>query len=134
MPIKLGVYGYISRWDFFKSFATFFEDIKPSYIVENERYVGVDLQVPISHFGKITISYDIGLNENNYYQTEQFSASDTADATNFEAQSIGVNYKQSTLNRKAYASEGGLLHLQANYIFGKENTVPGEYIFFGFTC
>jgi NTE family protein len=126
LPIKLGVYGYISRWDFFKSFATFFEDIKPSYIVENERYVGVDLQVPISHFGKITISYDIGLNENNYYQTEQFSASDTADATNFEAESIGVNYKQSTLNRKTYASEGGLVHLQANYIFGKENTLPGS--------
>ena len=40
LPIKLGVYGYISRWDFFKSFATFFEDVKPSYIVENERYVG----------------------------------------------------------------------------------------------
>lgn len=126
LPIKLGVYGYISRWDFFKSFATFFEDVKPSYIVENERYAGVDLQIPISNFGKLSMSYDIGLTENNYYQTEQFSASDTADATNFEAQSLGVNYKQSTLNRKMYATEGGLVHLQANYIFGKENTMPGS--------
>jgi len=126
LPIKLGVYGYISRWDFFKSFATFFEDIKPSFIVENERYAGVDLEIPVSNFGKFSFSYDIGLTENNYYQTEQFLASDTADATNFEAQSIGLNYKQSTLNRKMYATEGGLVHLQANYIFGKENTIPGS--------
>lgn len=126
LPVKLGVYGYISRWDFFKSFATFFEDVKPSYIVENERYAGIDLQIPIANFGKISVSYDIGLTENNYYQTEQFVASDTADATNFEAQSIGVNYKQSTLNRKMYATEGGLFQLQANYIFGKENTMPGS--------
>jgi len=126
LPIKLGVYGYISRWDFFKSFATFFEDVKPSYIVENERYVGIDLQIPVSNFGKLSMSYDIGLTENNYYQTEQFSASDTADATNFEAQSIGVNYTQSTLNRKMYATEGGLVHLQANYILGKENSILGS--------
>lgn len=126
LPIKLGVYGYISRWDFFKSFATFFEDIKPSYIVENERYAGVDLEIPVSNFGKLSMSYDIGLTENNYYQTEQFLASDTADATSFDAQSIGLNYKQSTLNRKMYATEGGLVHLQANYIFGKENTMPGS--------
>lgn len=126
LPIKLGVYGYINRWDFFKSFATFFEDIKPSYIVENERFIGVDMNFPIFNFGKIAASYELGFTENNYYQTEQFSASDTADATKFEAQTIGLNYKQSSLNRKVYATEGVMVDLQVNYVFGKENTIPGS--------
>ena len=126
LPIKLGVYGYINRWDFFKSFATFFEEVKPSYIIENEKYAGIDLQIPVSNFGKVTASYDIGIVENNYYQTEQFVAADTADATTFEAQSFSLEYKQSTLNRKMYATEGGLVHLQTSYVFGKENTIPGS--------
>lgn len=126
VPINLKLYGYLNRWDYFKSFATFFEDVKPSYIIENEKFLGTDLSVPISNFGKVTMSYNIGEFSTDYYQTEFFSASDTADVTSLALESLGIEYSQSSLNRKMYPTEGGRFSLRSKYYYGFENTYPGS--------
>ncbi len=125
-PFYIKSYGYISRWDYFKSFATFFEDVKPSYIVENENYFGLETGVPLGNKRKLSFSYNIGEVYNDYYQTENFTASDTADQTQFLGQSLELKFSQSNLNRKLYSSRGSKLEFTTRYVFGIENTLPGS--------
>jgi NTE family protein len=125
-PFSIQAFGVINRWDYFKSFATFFEQSKPSYIIENEQFIGADLIFPVSNFGKITAGYSIGEINNNYYQTENFSPSDTADATQLLGSTVSVAYEQNSLNRKHYATEGFALRLSGKYFNGIENSFPGS--------
>lgn len=126
VPINLKLYGYVNRWDYFKSFATFFEDVKPSYIIENEKFVGADISIPVRNFGKLTCSYNMGEFSTDYYQTELFSSSDTADVTVLNLQSVELKYLQSSLNRTIYPTEGFQLMLRTKYFYGFENTLPGS--------
>jgi NTE family protein len=125
-PFSIQAYGVINRWDYFKSFATFFEQSKPSYIIENEQFAGADLILPVSNFGKITAGYSLGEINNNYYQTENFSPSDTADATQLIGSTVSIAYEQNSLNRKHYATEGFALKITAKYFNGIENSYPGS--------
>jgi NTE family protein len=125
-PFSIQTYGVINRWDYFRSFATFFEQSKPSYIIENEQFIGADIIVPVSNFGKITAGYSLGEINNNYYQTEYFSPSDTADATQLLGSTLSFTYDQSTLNKKHYPSEGFAVRLSAKYYKGIENSFPGS--------
>ena len=38
----------MNRWDYFRSFATFFEDSKPSFLVQNETFWSVRYKIPLS--------------------------------------------------------------------------------------
>jgi NTE family protein len=125
-PFSLRAYGINNRWDYFKSFATFFEEAKPSFIIENEQFAGLDLILPVSTFGKLTVGGAYGELDNNYYQTANFSPSDTADLTTLTGTVASILYEQSTLNRKQYASEGFGLSISGKYFNGLENSTPGS--------
>jgi NTE family protein len=45
-PVSANGYFVLNRWDYFRSFATFFEDVKPSFLVQNEIYGGLKLKMP----------------------------------------------------------------------------------------
>ena len=126
LPFSVEGYFILNRFDYFRSFTTFFEESKPSFIIENEQYGGVDLLLPVSYFGKLSLGYTYGNLENSYYQTDEFTPSDTADVTQLAGSNFNLEYLQSTLNRKQYASEGSVMKLQANYFAGIENTTPGS--------
>ena len=64
--------------------------------------------------------------KNRYYQTLQFTQSDTNDVTNFEGISTLLELERSTLNRKMYANKGTYLNFRFRYVFGFENTIPGS--------
>ena len=125
-PFSVRFYGINNRWDYFKSFATFFEEAKPSFIIENEQFAGADIILPISNFGKLTLGGAFGELENNYYQTDNFSPSDTSDLTKLTGTVFSFLYEQSTLNRKQYASEGFSLTASGKLFNGLENTTPGS--------
>ncbi len=126
IPFSVEGYFTLNRFDYFKSFATFFEESKPSFIIENDRYAGINVFAPISFFGRIEAGYAYGSIENSYYQTSAFTPSDTADVTNLTGNLFHLAYTQSSLNRKQFASEGSSISLNLNYFFGVENTVPGS--------
>ncbi len=116
----------LNRLDYFKSFSTFFEESKPSFIVENERFGGVNAILPVSYVGKLSAGYAFGGIENRYYQTDEFTPSDTTDLTEVSGHTINLEYTQSNLNRKQYASEGSLVNVNLSYFTGTENTTPGS--------
>jgi NTE family protein len=114
-----------NRWDYFESFATFFELSRPSYIVQNERYGGVQLATPWGNNSVIKLDLDYGATEDLYYQTENFTAEDTADVTNFELITAAIGIDQNTLNRKQYASDGARLQVSFRGVNGYESTFYG---------
>ena len=116
----------MNRWDYFRSFATFFEDVKPSYIVQNEIYWRLQYHIAASSKSKLTVDFTNGKTEDDYYQTTNFTNLDTADFTSFLFYSPGLEFSMSSLNRKQFASSGYYLNVKANFVHGVEETSPGS--------
>lgn len=125
-PFYIELEGMLNRWDYFRNFATFFELSRPSYIVQNENFVGINIASPVSNSGKILLNYRYGMKTNRYHQTEDFAPTDTADITEFEFHTIGIRYEIDNLNRKFWPSEGSRLSISGRYIDGWEELIPGN--------
>jgi len=126
VPFYIKGFGVLNNWDYFKSFTTFFDAVKPSYIIQNEMFSGIELGIPIGLQSKLALSSSIGRNKDQYYQSSNFSASDTADVTLFTGQSSSLDFTSSTLNRKQYSSKGHYFKLSAKYTSGIEDNYPGN--------
>ena len=126
IPIAISGYYTMNRWDFFRSFATFFEDVTPSFLVQFEMYGGVSAKIALrnSSFSKVDFRF-FGL-EDDYYQIDDFTNIDTADFTRFEGRSIAYNFKHNTLNRKQFSSSGSAFDFSARYVNGQELSFPGS--------
>lgn len=125
-PISISSYIVLNRWDYFRSFATFFQDVKPSFLVQSEGFYGIQFRQPIFNNSKSTVDYRYLQLEDRYYQTDQFTNKDTADITRFKGSSFTWTIEQNSLNRRQYASEGTLLTLRLRYVTGKENSISGS--------
>lgn len=125
-PISTSAYFVLNRWDYFRSFATFFEDVQPSFLVQNEMYVGLSLNHPL---GNTLISsfdgrwYEL---EDQYYQNQDFTNKDTADFTTVKGYSASWSITQNSLNRKQFASSGHFFRLKARYSYGMEHSLAGS--------
>jgi NTE family protein len=115
-----------NRWDYYKSLATFFEDVKPSYILLNEQFGNLSVSIPVGVRGITKIEQYYTHQFDDYYQIKNFISTDTADRTEFNAWITRASYERSSLNRKQFASEGTFLHLDVKWVNGSENTIPGS--------
>lgn len=125
-PFTIQPYFVMNRWDYFRSFATFFEPVKPSFLVQNEMYYGARFMVPISTTTKTGIDFRLFNLEDNYYQTPDFSISDTSDRTLFGGVSIRWFAEKNSLNRKQFASSGHLIRTLVTYVTGREESKSGS--------
>ena len=126
LPIRISPYFVLNRWDYYRSSSTFFEDIKPSFLLQNEMYYGVNLAIPANNNGRIALDFKKFENKDQYYQTLDYSGADTADITTFNGESIVLNYEFNTLNRKQWASNGSMFKASVRYVQGKENSISGN--------
>jgi NTE family protein len=116
----------INTWDFYNSSTTFFEDIKPAYLITTDRKVALDLGLPLGNQQKLYGGISYFLNSDNYYQTSNFIHTDTADVTDFEGYSPEFVFERNTLNKKQYATAGSFVSLKARYVNGREHSIPGS--------
>jgi len=114
-----------NRWDYFRSSTAFFEESKPSYLVQNENYFDVNAGIPAKNKGKISFGGNASNLFDRYYQTKTFSQADTTDRTDFFLLTPYIYYERNTLNRKQFANAGTYLALKIRYVFGNEITDPG---------
>ncbi len=124
-PVSLSSYFTMNRWDYFRSFATFFEDVKPSFLVQNEMYYGTRFDHPIGSNSKSSFDMRYFHLEDDYYQSENFGNKDTSDITNFDGFTCSWQFVQNSLNRKQFASSGHYFSFKARYVLGKEKYIPG---------
>lgn len=115
-----------NRWDYYKSLTTFFDDVKPSFVLLNERTGKIAATVPAGNKGKLTACAGYTYLFDEYYQTQNFISTDTADRTNFDAFVLKTKWERSTLDRFQYAKSGTKMEISVKYMNGKESTVPGS--------
>lgn len=116
----------LNRWDYFKSFANFFEESKPSFIVQNDWYTGIEVTTPLGTNSILQLDGKYARLLDQYYQNDLFTPSDTSDQTYFRNITTGLKYENNTLNRKEFPSLGHLVDVKVRYINGREETVPGS--------
>lgn len=125
-PVTLTGYFVMNRWDYFRSFATFFEDVRPSFLVQNEMFTGLQFKHPIGNTTKSVFDGRYFLLEDDYYQTENFTNADTTDYTIFQGVTGSWEFVQNSLNRKQFASGGHFASFKIRYVYGKEHSVSGS--------
>ena len=125
-PVSAKAYFIMNRWDYFQSFATFFEDVRPSFLVQNEMYGGARIRLPVTNNSYTNFDFRYFSLEDDYYQTDAFTNQDTSDFTRFSGYSVSWDILYNTLNRKQFANEGTNLHFKIRFIDGGESTIPGS--------
>lgn len=125
-PVSFSTYGVLNRWDYFRSFATFFEDVQPSFLVQYETFAGTQMKLPIFNNSKSVFDYRHVELEDQYYQTDNFTNKDTTDITRFSGDAIGLVLEQNSLNRKQFATSGTLISFKSRLVYGKEHSISGS--------
>lgn len=126
IPFYIEPSATFNQWDYYKSSSAFFEDIKPSFLVQYDRSYALNIGMPARNKGKVVIGGNSFRTKDRYYLTRQFSESDTTDQTTLEGLSAYLDFERNTLNRKMYASEGTFFDIRLRYIEGEEQTLPGS--------
>jgi len=125
-PVAFEVSFTQNRWDYYKSLTTFFEDVKPSYVLLNEQFGEASWILPAGQKAKIKLDAIYTHQYDSYYQTKNFLSIDTADLTEFKAKMVRLSYIRSTLNRIQYASSGSQIRVVGKGVNGNEYTIPGS--------
>jgi NTE family protein len=125
-PVSVSSYFVMNRWDYFRSFATFFEDVQPSFLIQNEMYYGIKLTHPMGNNSKSIFDGRLINLADDYYQTSNFTNKDTSDITRFDGASGSWEFLQNSLNRKQFANSGHLFHFKVRYVNGREMSIPGS--------
>lgn len=115
-----------SQFDYFNSSSTFFEDVKPSYLILTETNTAFNTGIPVRNRGKLIASASYFINDYSYYQTQAFSKTDTADRSKLTAFSPSIEYERSTLDKKQFASSGAYFSIIGRLVTGKLNFYPGS--------
>lgn len=125
-PITATLYGVLNRWDYFKSFSTFFAIEKPSFLVQKEGYAGAGIRLPIFNNSKISIDYRRFETEDRYFQSENFTNLDTTDVTRLYGNSVSFEIEHNSLNRKQFASNGMFAGIKMVFSDAREHSLTGS--------
>lgn len=125
-PLSVSPYFVLNRWDYFRSSNIFFDDVKPSFLVQNELYYGLKVKHPIGNVARSIFDYRNFELHDRYYQTSNYTSKDTADVTRFKGNTVSWELERNSLNRKQFATSGHYLALKARYITGKERSISGS--------
>ncbi len=129
VPITISSYYVMNRWDYFRSLASFFEVVRPSFLVQNEIYQGFNLKHPVGNHTKSTYDVRFFKTTDEYYQTDNFTNTDTTDFTSLRGVNLRWGIEYNTLNRKQFATKGKFFSLKLKYINGLEDSESGSTSF-----
>ncbi|MFH2142087.1 MAG: patatin-like phospholipase family protein [Bacteroidota bacterium] len=126
-PFFLDASLIFNRWDYFRSYSgLFFSDIRPSYLVQNETNIRLNIGFPIKNKNRIIFGTAFSDLYNNYYQTQNFFKADTTDKTSFRHLASHLTYERKTINFKQFGNKGSYLLFKLLHITGQEKHVPGS--------
>lgn len=126
LPLYVEPVFTLHRWDHFRSFTTFFDEVRPSFIVLRETWGGLNVGMGVGYKGLLVADARVAESMDRYYQTSDFSNSDTSDVTVFRHFTTGLRLERNSLNRKQHANAGDLFRARLRYVTGEERTDPGS--------
>jgi len=117
-----------NSYDYFTSSTQFYIDQKPPYLITYEGFGKLEMGVPLGNKTKIELGGIYTNITNNYYENphDNFTTTDTADQSKFNAYSAYFRYDMNSLNAKEYANSGNRIMLQGQFIDGREDYAPGN--------
>ncbi|MFM7724829.1 MAG: patatin-like phospholipase family protein [Bacteroidota bacterium] len=124
-PVSANAYFTMNRWDYYRSYATFFEDVKPSFLVQNEMYFGLKFKHPLLTNSRGEFDVRLFSLEDDYYQTMNFLSTDTTDITFLKGNLVSYEITDNALNRKQFANEGHFFTFKAKFLSALETSIPG---------
>jgi NTE family protein len=125
-PFYFSTFYTINSWDFLTTSSDLiFSDIKPSYVVQNERNLRMEAGFPYIKTGVIDFGFSHSTSNDHYYQTKIFNKGDELDLTSFKAYSGHIRIDQKNFDYKQYPTEGGRKMFLFRYINGIETFTPG---------
>jgi NTE family protein len=106
LPVALAPEFTLHRWNFVRSFATFFEDVRPSYLVLLEQSAGVRLLFPTGPTGEFSASWHQIHTVDNHYPSIDFNPADTTDLTRFDGYVAGLRWRRSDIDHPIFGRSG----------------------------
>ena len=70
----------LNRWDHFNGFTSFFQEVRPSYIVQKEFWGGANAGMAMGTKGLLRLDAKYVQTKDSYYQNGDFDARDTSDS------------------------------------------------------
>ena len=104
----------------------FFEDLKPSYITEDETNFRFDVGFPFRYNGIVKSGVGIGRNREIYFMSKDFTSTDTSEVSNVNKVSLYLANERNTLNNKQFATEGTHRVGSIRVGYGLEKYIPGS--------
>lgn len=127
VPVFLDLSASLSRLDYFSSSNDlFFEDVRPPYLIQNERSYKFSAGFPVSVNRFVKIGYSAGRSTDQYYQVKSFNKADTADVTHMNLNVFMLGTERNTTNYLQYPTRGVRYTFGSSYVAGKENYLPGS--------
>ncbi len=127
IPFYLQLGAYLNRYDYYGGYTEpFFEDFKPPYLINKDRFLNLRLGFPVRFNSQIRFSYKGGIKENEYYQVDNFKRDDFPDKTYFDFHNLGVEFLRNTHNFKMFPTRGRYQKLSINLVSGVETHKPGS--------
>lgn len=116
----------LHRWDHFRGFATFFDEVPPAFVVMRETWGGANVGMGMGNKGLLRWDGKLVETMDRYYQRDGFSSTDTADMTRFYHFTTGLLLERNSLNRKQHPNAGESFRAEIRYTGGDEITDPGS--------
>ena len=127
IPFYIEAEGTLQKWNYFESrVSSLFLEERPSFIIQKEKFAGLNIGIPIGNQIKAIASSQYYYLTDEYYQDNDFTPSDTADLTNIFGISNAFYIERNTLNDKQFPTEGKRLKLSVRHVLGTEQTKPGS--------
>jgi NTE family protein len=126
LPVFLEPAFTIHRFDHFRSFATFFDEVVPSFVVIKETWGGLGAGMGLGNKGLLKLDLKLAEIRDQYHQDLIFTGRDTSDVTTFTHFTSGLSIQRNSLNRKQHANAGECLKGEFRLFSGRELTDPGS--------
>lgn len=126
IPFFISANYTINSWDYLSTASDLiFTNIKPSYVVQNERNFRIEAGYPYVKTGVIDFGFSLSDSKDNYYQTLVFNLGDKLDETSFDAFACHARIDKKRFDYKQYPTAGDRKMFQFQYINGDETFYPG---------
>ena len=117
------------RYDYFSgSQDLFYFDKRPAYLQEEDLYGQIIMGTPVVLRANFTgkLKFTAGMQRDRYFQTLDYSSSDTSDHMRFNYIFPEISIDRNTLDYKQYPTQGNHQEFSLGYVYGTERHNPGN--------
>ncbi len=119
-----------SRWEFARSSVFLIEEQHPPFLTQRELHTALNIGYPIGHDQKLEFGGAYATNWNYFFNTRNFSDTDTMDRLRFNPYMVHARFERNTLDRKQYPTGGSRYYFSAKILRGIERYIPGSTAFY----